>query len=164
MWKPSVRLLVCFSPLELAMNTFVNNVFRVPTDYYYYFLGCACGMRKFPSQGLNVSYSSDNASFLTHWATRCSSPPTFVCLFAIYMCYIVIFYQIAQKCNHTEKHPVELQSSNINFPCHSQSSGLLGLVTTGLGDGLSLNWIVSRKWEWQCSVVVKGSVDLGLTT
>ena len=55
---------------------------------FFCFFGCACGMWKFPGQGLNPSHSSDlsctrgNAESLTYCATReLLHAPSFVCLF-----------------------------------------------------------------------------------
>jgi len=59
---------------------------------FFCFFGCACGMWKFPGQGLNPSHSSDlsctrgNAESLTYCATRelLHAPSFFVCLFVCF--------------------------------------------------------------------------------
>ena len=57
------------------MYVFLNNV-QDSFFFFFFFFGCACGMWKFPGQGLNLCHGSDpgfcndSARNLTHCATR----------------------------------------------------------------------------------------------
>jgi len=83
------KLNIQFPVLVMLRDFYILGLFHVPvlslSLFFFFFLGSACGMQKFPGQGLNPCHSSNSAGSLTSRLQGISSCASFWNVLPLYL-------------------------------------------------------------------------------